>query len=359
MISSVDQILNFMLFWTMFLKLDGAFAVRKAQTNYSSVHVFGILGLLIQVFMVYFINGLTKTGISWEHGYAVQLSAMDEMFQGSFARWLIAKPTLAYWMSRATGWFELIVPFLLFVKWRRKLLLTIIAPGLFVFHFGIGLFLELGPFPLITFPLVLLLFPFEMDFLKRYNSDVQFTNEFNIMTIIPALTILCILKANLNTLGNSSRFSIWIRNAPLVSLLYNMPYKTFECCSPFNQNWTLFAPDPSWETGVVAVIGKDNEGHYRNLHTGEYLYNQIKTDNYIGVEQMTLFADNVRYYFRRPMWSKIANKWANYEAKVYYEKKRELRLEIQLVLISKKAQPKGNSFEILPKAFVPLSQSIN
>jgi hypothetical protein len=114
--------------------------------------------LFVQMVAIYFFNGIFKlAGAGWRAGDVLHYVLADP----SQTRWSYAELPVPYWASQALTWtvlaWEILFPLLVLLPWAR-------TPALLMgvaFHLGIGLFIELGVFPLYMICLYLPLVPWE------------------------------------------------------------------------------------------------------------------------------------------------------------------------------------------------------
>ncbi len=114
--------------------------------------------LFVQMIVIYFFNGVFKlAGVGWREGNVLHYVLADP----AQTRWSYAELPVPWWASQALTWtvlaWEILFPLLVLMPMTR-------VPALLMgvgFHLGIGLFIELGAFPLYMICLYLPLLPWE------------------------------------------------------------------------------------------------------------------------------------------------------------------------------------------------------
>ncbi len=152
-----DDILRVMSFWAIFTPLaarysvDAVFASRRKHAPKPPERVLSIgsLALVCQLFAMYVVSAILKSGPAWHAtGNAIHLALHHHAFVTPFGMWVAQLPASVLRNGAyAVWWLEFAAPFLFFVPvkthwWRTLLALTYIG-----FHFGLFLSMELGHFP--------------------------------------------------------------------------------------------------------------------------------------------------------------------------------------------------------------------
>lgn len=158
-----DTLLRVALFWGMFLPLGAVWSVDAWRTNrrdnpsgsptalarrrysnpFSSA---ATLALIVQLALVYWFAGWAKWNDAW-----LQEDALGNVFKfGLYGLPLGAAlsdyPALTQFFSRATVWFELLGPLLLFIPWQTARLRMIAIVGFVLLHVGIAVTMTVGLF---------------------------------------------------------------------------------------------------------------------------------------------------------------------------------------------------------------------
>ena len=158
-----DQLLRLLLFWAMFLPLGAAWSVDRSRTEAGAVrqrHLsMASVGILSQVFLMYFFVGLMKEGPAWSSGEALTNAFSAEMFAGPLAGALLAFPRLLEVLTYIVPWFEMVVPFLLFVPIATRSFRIAALVLLVGFHGLMALSVSAGFFPAVSLTALVLFLP--------------------------------------------------------------------------------------------------------------------------------------------------------------------------------------------------------
>lgn len=164
-----DVLLRCFLVWMFFLPVAKHFSLdakKNKSAATSSVHWFNF-SIPLQLFMLYFMSALLKTGQDWwplgtATGYALSLEA----FVTPFGRWLTQFPESLKILTRLVFVTELWAPVLLLMWGRFRM------AGAFIFiafHAGLALAMDLALFPWIAFSCLAALLPKEFwDFIETH-----------------------------------------------------------------------------------------------------------------------------------------------------------------------------------------------
>lgn len=160
--SGVERLSVCLLTFMLFAPLNRYWSVDAAlQPGLRSapVNKLGVYGLRIQVCLVYLVAGITKLlDKDWMAGTGL-LHAFDDGVYGSVAGrdFGVAFPLLAFWLSVATVWFQVIFSLLAYSPWYRNWTRAFAIAGAFALHLGIMLFIHVGQFPLLCMTYLFLL----------------------------------------------------------------------------------------------------------------------------------------------------------------------------------------------------------
>ncbi|GAA4363038.1 hypothetical protein GCM10023185_31450 [Hymenobacter saemangeumensis] len=158
-----DDLLRMLLFWGLFLPWGRVYShdakgqPLPAQLTYFSA---ATVAYVVQLAILYWVTALLKSGAEWTHeGTALYYAfSLDQVLLPA-GRLLYPYPGVLRFLTFATWYLELLLPFVLFipvgVRWWRLLFLALI----FGFHLGISLTLFVGLFWLINLVSVLGLLP--------------------------------------------------------------------------------------------------------------------------------------------------------------------------------------------------------
>jgi HTTM domain len=158
-----DTWMRLTLLWAIFLPWGEMWSLdAKRTTPRQEPYVLSgaTFGLVIQVFLVYWLAGIFKYGPAWwVEGSATHLSMALTEWNGEWAYYLLYFPTLMKGLTFSVLVYELIAPFLLFFPiWTQKIR-TFVVLGFAGFHVGLAMFIEIGFFPYIGMVSVISLLP--------------------------------------------------------------------------------------------------------------------------------------------------------------------------------------------------------
>lgn len=147
-LTSGDDLLVCLLFWSMFLPLgarysvDAALSARAPPRDHQHLSWAGA-GLLLQVMSVYFFSAL-RTGAD---GAAAYDALSLDSYATHFGRWLLNFPDLLQMLSNAAWWLQLLGPVLVFTPLLNQPLRFIVMLMFMAMNLGFLFCLELGPLP--------------------------------------------------------------------------------------------------------------------------------------------------------------------------------------------------------------------
>jgi hypothetical protein len=160
-----DTLLRVALFWSMFLPLGAVWSVdalrrragRRDQPSGSSAtqrpsddsNPFvsaATFALIVQLALVYWFAGWAKWNDAWLHEDALANVFKFGLYGLPLGAALVDYPSLTLALSRATVWFELIGPLLLFIPWQAARLRMVAFIGFVLLHAGIAVTMTVGLF---------------------------------------------------------------------------------------------------------------------------------------------------------------------------------------------------------------------
>jgi predicted DCC family thiol-disulfide oxidoreductase YuxK len=154
--SGGENLLQQLLLWSIFLPLGALYSVDSALVpdkdwNRSKPTMFfspASFGLLLQVFFVYFMAGIAKSGSEWtQEGTALYYILNLSSFQTALTPWLLSLPqNLLTFLSFFTLYLELYGTWLLLIPIFIQPLRIFIVLLFILFHLGIATFLFLDLF---------------------------------------------------------------------------------------------------------------------------------------------------------------------------------------------------------------------
>ncbi len=158
-----DQILLRALFWSCALPLGLRAALDARRVRAPAVQVVSSAGsaaLLLQFCAIYFVAGAVKTGAEWgPEASAVHYVLGQKWMATPLAGALHLDRELSGWISRAVPPLEQAMPVLLLTPWLQAPARLLAVAGVWCFHAGLALFLDLGPFPLVCMGLATVFLP--------------------------------------------------------------------------------------------------------------------------------------------------------------------------------------------------------
>jgi hypothetical protein len=176
--------LSIMAAWAMFLPLGDRFSVDalrrgvraelegtpESREAITAPHrSIAVLGIVLQMALIYFFNALHKKGLTWRDGSAVHYVLWQNRLNTSFAVWLrMHEPAFfSPLMSYGTLLLEAALPALVLSPYYRVRARTFAVLAAISLHLGIALTMTLGPFSYAMIALDLLLLPGEaLDYVR-------------------------------------------------------------------------------------------------------------------------------------------------------------------------------------------------
>ena len=278
-------LVNVVCAWTVFLPLGERFSVdawlakRRGQAwpsrkRFASL---AMLGVILQLAAIYFLNNVQKVDPAWHRGEAVHWVLWQDRIATTLTAWLrMHEPR---WFSPLSSWgtlvFEGSAPILLLSpilqKWLRSIH-VLCAIGL---HAGIALLMTLGPFSYAMIALNLLVLPSEtIDWLARRCSlgadavsstlPTYKSNRFGAIAreLCAGLLLFCSGAELLQDNGYFSRLPGWLRAGPPEALSGVIGYPRLL------QGWPMFAWAPR-DDGTLVVDAVTRSGRHIDPLTGK------------------------------------------------------------------------------------------
>lgn len=277
-----DTWLRSMLFWAIFLPWGRCWSLdaRRADSDQKFGHCStSTLAFLIQVFLVYWLAGVFKTGAAWwSEGTAIFYSVSLTEWNAYWAYYLLYFPKALQVLTFVTLFYELVMPLLLFFPWKQEQIRTFFVFLTVSFHFGLFVALEIGIFPFVGIATVIGLLPGWFWKTRAGKRVSRFMNslfaklrlmvdrEFEgpafrstpLVQTVVALLLGYIVYWNVAT--GTDRITIAPR-ARVLGYLLNM-----------DQYWGLFAPEPPrGQTWFVAAATLSGGGQVDLLRDGRPL----------------------------------------------------------------------------------------
>ncbi len=259
-----DYILCLLLFWSMFLPLGARYSIdhlRNPRQFQESNLIFsgGTVAALLQICFVYWFSVALKSPKNWLiRGTGVYYALMLDRYVTNFGKLLLESPPLLLkFLTYATMGLEAFGPLLAFLPFFSGPVRCLVVFSFMIFHFSMGLALELWLFTYICVASWLLFIPswFWDRLLRKFKTPVQGVDppirERAIWkNVLAAFFLIYVLMWNLRTVYPSLVFPKAIQ-----SIGYTLR---------LDQWWGLFR-GPSRKDGWHVIVGKLRDGTQVNL----------------------------------------------------------------------------------------------
>ena len=269
-----DILLRLLLFWGAFLPLGGRWSL-DARKGGRTEEVFspGSTALVIQLVLGYVFNALYKTGEAWKTGAAISEVLHQETYATSFGAWLTQWPGLLDAATRSIWWFELLGPALLFSPWKTGWFRGLAALGFIAFHLALFATLRIGLFPLVGIAAWIPVLPggFWDGLLRRGPShapaDSTTVPHADSVVAVSDARRICSVAAQCVAVG-----LIAVVVTMNVLRYLNLPRPAWLRITSgvlrLDQQWSLFAPDPTRTEGWMVVVVEGSDGKEYDALTG-------------------------------------------------------------------------------------------
>ena len=289
-----DDLLRMLLFWGIFLpwgrvwSWDARGRPAPERLDYFSA---ATVAYVVQLALLYWCTALLKTGPEWTHdGTALYYALSLDQVLLPGGRLLYPHPDLLRFLTFATYYNELLMPFVLFLpigvpRWR-----LLFVGVMFMFHLGISVTLYVGLFFLINMASVLgLLPPVALDWLERKASPHAARAQ-RWRARIPAWETpwrLRLERTRPATPG-SRELMRSVRDTFVATVLFYVcwwnlddvavlrpagglmgePVRWFGYLFRIDQHWGMFAPSVFKDDGWYVMEGTTTDGHLIDLNRG-------------------------------------------------------------------------------------------
>ncbi len=266
-----DNVLRVLLFWSMFLPLDGPreeFDRRRGVLHLSPAGV----GLIFQVCAVYWFAFAEKLDPIWlTERSAVYYALHLDMFATPLGAWVRDSPELTRLLTVATIGLEFLGPLLAISPLLTSQLRLVAVVSFIGFHLGLALTMRLGTFPWICSAAWLAFLPSEVWRLWNLASPSKWfrpassrTGKAGSLVVIGAiLTITLLLLAPPLRPASPNEASA---SGRLLSMM------------GWTQRWPMFAPHPTTEDGWYVMEGVTKGGTRVDVWGGGTSRHQRPTD---------------------------------------------------------------------------------
>ena len=274
--------------WALFLPLESRWSVdarRGMARSSSSVSPIAALGIVAQIALIYFYNGLHKDGTTWRAGEAVHYLFWQDAIARApavFARTHLPA-TLTWLATHATLVIEVGGALLLLSPWRRSLCRSIAVVGLVALHAGIWFGVNVGLFSIImisTYPLLaserfwlalsrrLHRWPGVAEALARpdpaapeaasdyprLRRSLSLGSELLVASWAAICVVAALTAAPVVDPDRRPDLPAWLSHASAATLT--------------TQNWALFAPEAPTEEGLFVVEARTIDGRVVDPYRG-------------------------------------------------------------------------------------------
>jgi hypothetical protein len=224
------------------------------------------LAYVLLIFSVYFFTGLLKDSPEWNsEGTAIQYALSLDQITWFPGKMLLPYTTLLKYLTIFIRWFEMLVPFLLFVPFKNPRFRLIFVLCITVFQIGISLTLFVGLFYLIAITTLIGLLPSgSMDWfdkiIKRKQTLTAHTHQnksfittissnYYFKTIMNSFLFFCMALCMIWNIGTVNGSGLAVSDR-----FYGFGYAL-----RFNQSWGMFAPTVMKDDGwyIMEGITKD------------------------------------------------------------------------------------------------------
>jgi hypothetical protein len=285
-----DVLLRLLLFWGMFLPLGARWSVdsiasRRGDGPSRIVSLAGV-ALLLQICLMYWCSVVLKSDASWRtEGTAIYYALNIDQLVTPLGHYLLNFPRLLRFLTFATLALEVVGPLLLFCPFYNGRVRLAVVLGFIAFHlFGLGLCLELGPFPYVCSVAWLALMPgCFWDYLARHLSlaavryprsaipsrlsswseggertaDGRWRLTDSAQRIVVAGALIYVLLWNARTLDFAR-----------VSKLFPTSINAIGFALGLDQYWSMFSPMPLKDDGWYVIEGDLRNGDKVDLFRG-------------------------------------------------------------------------------------------
>ena len=354
---AVEMMIHSALFFSIFLPLDRAFTKfgPKGRDTVTEVRSLAAWALLLQIFLIYTMAILTKTGDSWRNGTIVLELTGDLMHASLLAPYLAEMPTLCTVLSYSSFLLEGGIALLIICPWFNAQTRLVVAFVIVVFHTSLALVLDVGPFHLITDAFAVVLLPGlfwervlghrhdpahrregnveELPEARPMHSNRQLVGRRVAQAIVVSMMIL-ICQKSLEQLKKNSYLTTAIESVAILDWIASRESPRLGL-GVFEQRWLLFAPDANEEMGCFVLVGRTAQGEFIDMLTNqpfsrtvdpkthEVVYEPALRNHFTG--SRFVFAWYIRQIQRRLPTEVFAN-WTRYEVGLWHSRNPGKRL---------------------------------
>ncbi len=268
------------LFWSLLLPVDTCFTFRrKNRKSRSHAHPLAVLGLFLQIALIYTTTFVLKNSDAWTQGTAVATIINDLFLATDLGISLRIFPTITTMLTYLTLAIEIAIPLLILfpLKTYFRTIATVLIIGL---HLGISMLINVGPFFIITTGLAMSLLPssfwelFSSRTKQNAESDKKITIRpfkfYSFKSIAFVFLLLFMIRANVKHWYVQGYASSILQSVPGMGFLcYKFQPSSAVLHSVVNQPWGFFKLDKQEEFGAFIFIGTTKDGKTVNLTSPE------------------------------------------------------------------------------------------
>jgi len=326
-----DDLLRMLLFWGFFLpwgrmwSRDARNQPLPASYNYCSA---ATVAYIMQLALLYWCTAILKSGREWTHdGTALYYALSLDQLLLPGGRLIYPYPDLLRFLTFATWYTELLLPFALFIPfkvvWWRFLVIGVLA----AFHIGISLTLFVGIFFIINFVSLLgLLPPVALAWLERHlTRPATWARQWPARLPAWQLPWQIKIERTQTTLPVGQRLARTVRETLVFTALayvcwWNIddvtkpgrwmsePTRWFGYLFRIDQHWSMFAPsvfkDDGWfilegTTKTGQILDLNRKGKLRTYAKPKAVVKLFKNDRWRKYSENYLFISNawMRLYY--------------------------------------------------------------
>jgi hypothetical protein len=316
-----DDLLRMLLFWGFFLPWgrvwshDARAQPLPASYAYCSA---ATVAYIVQLALLYWCTALLKSGREWTHdGTALYYALSLDQLLLPGGRLLYPHPDLLRFLTFATWYTELLLPFALFIPFRVAWWRFLVIGVLTTFHIGISLTLFVGIFFIINFVSLLGLIPrVALDWLAPRTTWVQ-----RLPTHLPAWQFPWQLRVERTKPASPTSIQLarTVRETVVFATLayicwwsfddvakkpgrwMSEPTRWFGYLFRIDQHWAMFAPAVFKDDGWFILEGTTRSGQLIDLNRGgtpvsygkpAAVVKLFKNDRWRKYSENYLFIDN-------------------------------------------------------------------
>ena len=253
-----DVLLRMLLFWSLFLPLDGQAAVRP-QAAPRRVLGLPAVAYVLQVFLMYAVTLILKDGPPWWNGTAVHMALQVDIFTHDAGRALLAWPAVTAFLTWFTVVVEIVGTVLILSPWGGWRLRVLVMAVFAAFHLGTAVTMAIALFPWVSLLCWVPLIPSEVWDRLGWRGEV---GEVSLPAGlrwardgVVAVALLAVIWWNLGSLGLPA---FAVRGTPRAAIMSVY----------LDQYWNMYAPEPLRDDGWWVLDGTTVDGRQVDLLSG-------------------------------------------------------------------------------------------